>query len=356
MTLRKRALALTALATVAAILAGCGSLIDQDLIRIAKIKDRYITRGDFDQMLRDLPDDERPIIKNKGDIQRVLRSYIDDEIKQDLAKQLEQEGKISVPREQAAQLFDAQNPEFLQMINATNLEEYQLLPQDIEVMKVQRENGIDKLHRKLLGEAAVGYRIEQAVQNGTLNVTPAELQEEYKLRKDEFVNFEQILFVGVRFMGDERQAHAQAAQVMERIKNGEAFEAIVEQYRAANPDTVIEAGIENNPNLIKFRGFWQQVSGAQEGEIRGPVFMPPSQRVDELTGEAVEMPGGVMVLKVIAHTPEQTMTLEEAANLLAAPILYAKMMKQLNQEYKVEIYDDKLPDPTFLADPDSGMY
>lgn len=333
-------------------LTDCGRIIDKDLIVVARIGDREITRGELRKVVREMPDNERPNIQSRGDYTNVLEAYVDEEIRNDLAEKLEQEGKLKVPRELAAAQFDAENPDMahLDQIEASPAleEQYNIGKAEIQIMRNEREAGIDRVHRKLKGKAAVILRAQQAVQDKTLEVTPQELQEEYDLRGDEFQKFEQILFTGIIFRGDANQARAEAAQVVQRVQNGEKFEDIQAQYRAQNPEMYLEAaGIENNPALEKYRGFWQQASGAEVGQVIGPIFLPPFDKLNPTTGRAESTPGGILVLKVLDHKPEQQKSLEEAATELALPILEAKMMQKLRQEYKAETYPNKLPDPDF---------
>jgi len=97
---------------------GCGLIADKDRIRVAKLGEQYITRGDLFKVLRDMSDEERPNIETKGDLIRVLRNTIDGRIRKRLADELEQKlGKPLVAREQAQQRFFALHPE----------ENYQLL-------------------------------------------------------------------------------------------------------------------------------------------------------------------------------------------------------------------------------------
>ena len=83
------------------VVSGCGQITDKDRIRIAKIGDRYITRGDLYKIIRDMPDTERPLIRTQSDLLRVLNTHIDSRIKLPLGKKLAAEGKVSVDREQA---------------------------------------------------------------------------------------------------------------------------------------------------------------------------------------------------------------------------------------------------------------
>ncbi len=325
---------------------GCTWMTDPDGIVVARVNGENITRGDLARHLRSMPDDERPIIQNKGDLQAVLRRYIDNKIRQDLGQKLLEEGKIDIKREEVAQVYDQMHPEVLRMtqIPPERLKEYDLSEFDIQAMKEEREIGIDKLYEQAIGESAVGFRARQALTAGTLVVSDAELKEEYDMQKDQLNSFEKVEFLGIAFMGlPDAQARAEAAKVKARVDAGEPFEQIADVYRAVDPNSVMQISMENNPN-DKFRGFWQQVSGAQPGQVLGPVFMPPSERVAP-TGGVEQMPGFYLVLKVLQHAPAQSLTVEEARPMLLPPILIAKMMKKLYEEYEVEIYDDKLPDP-----------
>ena len=69
---------------------GCGMIADKDRIKVAKINDRYITRGDLYKVIREMPDAERDI-RTKGDMLRVLNRHIDELIKLPLSQEVERE-------------------------------------------------------------------------------------------------------------------------------------------------------------------------------------------------------------------------------------------------------------------------
>lgn len=344
----RRYLPMLGLITVLFVVSGCGWFIDKDRIVVAQIGERKITRGELAGVIRDMPDDERPIIRSRGDLRRTLENYVDDQLRQDLAEKLGD--KLQFPRKIAEMEFDAKHPEYkgMESMAAANVaEDYKIGRQEAQIMRDEREAGIDRIHKHNLGRAAVLYRAQEAVKNKTLVATPEELAEEYRLRGNEFRRFETILFLAIRFQGDEATARNEAAKVMQRVQAGEKFEAIAQQYHAINPDLVFTSAIENNPELEKFKGFWQQASGAEPGQVIGPVFMPPSERVDQQTGASEQIGGGVVDLIVVERTPERQKSLEEATPELMQPIIEAKMMEQLRKEYGVKIMADKLPDPSF---------
>ena len=49
------------------------------------------------------------------------------------------------------------------------------------------------------------------------------------------------------------------------------------------------------------------------------------------------------------RTPPIQKTLEQAKQDLTAPLLYAKMMAELRTKHRVEVYEDKLPDPSMYS-------
>ncbi|MDX9975035.1 MAG: hypothetical protein RBU21_18765 [FCB group bacterium] len=344
----RRYLAMLCLLTLVLVISGCGWFIDKDRIVVAQIGERKISRGELAQVIRDMPDDERPLIRSRGDLRRTLEVYVDEQIRQDLAEKLGD--KLNFPRKVAEAEFDARHPEYqgVQSMAAANVsEDYKIGRQEAQIMRDEREAGIDRVHKRNLGRAAVLYRAREAVKNNTLAATPEELAEEYRLRGNEFKRFETILFLAIRFPGNEATALNEAAKVMQRVQAGEKFETIAQQYHAMNPDLVFTSAIENNPDIEKFKGFWQQASGAEPGQVIGPIFMPRSDRVDQQTGAVEQVGGGVVNLMVVERTPERQKSLEEATPELMQPIIEAKMMEQLRAEYDVKIFADKLPDPSF---------
>jgi hypothetical protein len=139
---------------------------------------------------------------------------------------------------------------------------------------------------------------------------------------------------------------------------GESFDSLVEEYAAKGKEDqveyVIQSDIENNPALTRFRGFWSAASGAQTGDVVGPVYLPAYQQVVEMSDGAprvTDMPEAYLVFKVLEHTPESVLGLEEARPQIVLPLITAKMMHALREEKGVEVYEDKLPDPSHFQGP-----
>ncbi len=357
-------------------LVGCGRIADPDRIRIARVDGTYITRGDLFKLIREMEDTERPKIRSRSDLLRVLNQHIDASITVPLGRRLAEEGKIRVSREAARERFfreSGDEQEQLRMMWEIEVPEsgeitplmqlYNLNPQLINTTKTIIEQRTDKVLEKMIAEEAVAHLAAIAIQNGELTLDETDLEREFRLRRDSLKRFEWMRFLAIRFPAAMEGALEQAAALRRRIDAGESFDAIVEEYlqRDALPllrpaeqmATVIESEIENNPNLAKFRGFWLAASGAQPGDIIGPVYLPQYQQMtQDAQGRAsvVDMPDAYLVFKVLELHPETEMTLDEAKPMLAPPILIAKQIQRLREEHGVEIYEDKLPDPAQLRD------
>ena len=58
------------------------------------------------------------------------------------------------------------------------------------------------------------------------------------------------------------------------------------------------------------------------------------------------MPAAYIVFKVLEQKPAGVLDYERAKPLVARPLLVSKMIHLLREENGVEIYEDKLPDPS----------
>lgn len=340
---------------------GCGFIADKDLIKVAKIDGRSITRGEISKYLRDLSDEERPYIRNKGDLIKVLNDYVDKQIKIPLGKELStqfaSQGKTLVPREQALARFFQENKDndFAKMYFTKNPKELGMSDDDLQHFRSMIDARVDVLLERMNGDAAVMYYGAEAYKNKEMAITDEEFQQEYMLQKDSLKKFEAIGFRAIRFPADTPNStpEADAAAVRKRIDAGEDFENIFIEYANRNPIYVVESNIENNPALDKFRGFWLSATGAEPGTIIGPIFLPDYQlakRDEQGKTSSEEMPAAYIIMKVITHEPEAQMTIEEAKMQLAPSIIVTKEMKKLREDHGVEIYENKLPDPSLFSD------
>lgn len=350
---------------------GCMMIADKDLITIAKVDGDSITRGDFYKVLRDMEDDERPIIRNKSDMLREINRYIDEQITVPLGLQMQEEGKINVPREVALEMYfegkgdQAQELRYIYNFDLSAMKQstelmqvYQLTPESIRARKDVIDLKVDVILEKMLAQQAVAYLAAQEARSGKLKVDEEVLQQEYDLRKGELKSFEWLSFRAFRFPTSMPNALDEAAAVRKRLNAGENWDVIENEYLQKNPNFVIESEIENNPSLARFRSFWEAASGSQPGATIGPIFLPEYQ----VTGtnaqgqpQPIIMPEAYLVLRVLETRPERQLTLEEAKPVLAPQILYAQEIKALREQHGVEVYEDKLPDSRAFGQKDSTL-
>lgn len=348
------AAALVCMCVAAAWCCGCGLVADKDRIRVAKLGDRYITRGDMYKVLRDMSDDERPTIEKKADLIDVVRKMINTDIQKRLGDQIESKlGKPLVSREQAQQRFISLHPDENYGVLFTNVDPHSLdmSPEEWTSAKDQAEIEVDRVLSEMRGQAAVAYRAIEDFKAAKLKATDEEVQREFNLRTAELKVPERIRFAGLRFVTTLPGAETQAAEVRRRLAEGVTFDALLQEYLAKSKEFVVDSDIVNDGSP-SFAGFWVNASGSQTGDIIGPVFMPAYEGVGaDASGRRItrRIPDAYLVFRVLEHYPERPMTLEEAKGRVLPDILMAKIIDQLWMESGATIYEDKLPDPSVFT-------
>lgn len=366
--LRLRAIRVAGAVCCAALagLAGCGRIADTDQIQVATLDGKAITRGDLFRIIRNMRDDERPVIRNRGDLLRVLSQHIDEQITVPLGRQLAREGKIEVSPEAARErYFATMGDQGEQLRSIWNMEipasgemtplmkVYDLTPEHLRAQKDFIDQETELILDKMLGERAVQYLAVEAFQAGEIALSEERLTQEYNLDPEAFQRLEQMLFRAIRIPADEPDAVPTLTEVRRRVDAGEDFEAIVDEFLEKRPGHVIESEIENNPAADRFHGFWQEASGAEPDSIIGPVYLPAYQQLaQDAQGRVVPrvVPESYMVLRVLEMRPGGALTLEEAKPALAMPVLVREMMQRLREQRGVRIFEDKLPDPQRFMD------
>ena len=346
--------------------AGCGMIADKERIVVAELDGKPITRGDLYEVIRNMDDAERPNIRNRGDLLRVLNAYIDRQIKMPLGKELDEK----LPEAQKAQLmYQAREQVFIENEDKNYRQVYAMEPPadgkatpameayDITVnglinMKDLIDDMAEVRYEIMLGDLAVDIKALEAYRAGQLAATDEEKRNEYDFRKDEFKTFEWMEFRAIRFPAGDEGASA-AARLRQDLAGGGSFEEVFNKAAQEDPQQVIISEIENNPELARFQSFWRNASGAEKGEIVGPVFLPSyTQQVQMKSGEVanVQMPDAFLVLEVLDHRPARVKTIDEALDQILPPILHVKMLERLRDERGVRIYQDQLPDASALAE------
>lgn len=346
---------------------GCGKIADTDQIEVARVDGKSITRADLFRVIRNMTDEDRPVIRNRGDLLRVLNQHIDEQITRPLGKQLAKEGKINVPRDLARErYFSTLGDREEQMRSMWAMEVpppgvvtplmkvYELTPEHLRAQKDFIEQETDLVVETMQAEQAVQYLAVEAVKNKTLTLDDAALEQEYNLNPQAFQRLERMVFLAIRIPASVPNAIQLATEARRRIDAGEEFDAIVDEYLQKDRTFVIESEIENNPTLDRFQSFWLEASGAEPGTIIGPIYLPAySQMGQDAQGKPAqrEMPDSYMVLKVLEHEAARPFTLQEAKPLLAGPVIVGEMMRQLRAEHGVEVFEANLPDPQRFMDP-----
>lgn len=326
----------------------CGYIYNKDRIRIATLNGKPITRGDFDKVIRDMAPDQRPMIRTKGDVRRALENYLDEQVRNINADRLLAQNKIHVPRELAENLYRYQHPEAF--IEISNPEDYNLNQRDLEYMKEEREIKIDELLKKLQAEAGIQYRIEQAMKEGLMSISDEEYQREYELRATTLKHFERIAFTGLLIPGESSEARSAGIAAKQKLAAGVAPEDLAAEFASLGAQ-VLESELENDPQKVKYKSFWEQAEGRNVGEVIGPMYIQGWVAVEtDAIGRSTQKPypDGILVAVVTGRTDESPKSLEESKPDLQYNILYTKIMDQLRSENGVQIFEDKLPDP--------GMY
>lgn len=358
------------------VLPACGKIGDPETIKIARIDNEYITRGNLYKILREMDDRERPKISSRSDFLRVLNQQIDLRIKIPLGKKLAEEGKITLDRNMAREQFFRMAGDEQEQLRAIwdipipegdtvtpLMQVYNLTPATLRTMKEYIEQETDKIYERLLGDQAIAYLVGEDVKAGKLNVTQEELEREYNLKKDSYHIYESIKFRGIFVPTSIPNSAKICSEYRSQIDRGKNFDDLVKEILLQKESIVIapeiknimisESEIENNPNSSRFRGFWSVAENAEEGAILGPVYMPEFQSMaqDEKGNIKTQiMPDSYVVFKVIEHRPERTPTLDEIKHILIVPILIGKKIEELRKLHNVEIYEKNLPEPSSTRD------
>ena len=329
----------------------CGLIADKDQIVVGMLDGKPIHRKDLKDALRAMKDEERPIIGNRGDVERYLREYVDRRIREGLALDLSAESKIEVPREQAEAMYFAAHPDEAAIQTMTDPTPLGITARELEGMKSELEYEIDLVHDALLRERAVQYTAQQWMEEGLITISDEEYQREYEIQKSNLKSLEYIDFIALMFPKEMPDAVTIASDVRRRIDAGESFDSVLQEFLQRDKRFVLASRFENNPNSQNFRSFWMSAAGVEKGQIIGPVFIPAYSLLDS-KGEAVQMPDAYLVLFVEDHQPPTSLTLEAAKPFLMQSIAIRKAVELLRDEHGAEFYDDKLWDPGRVGEQD----
>lgn len=339
--------------TVAVLISGCGKLVDKDLLDVATYRGEPILRGDLLKLIREMSDEDRPLIQTRADYLHTLNEYINDLIKEELSKELVAAGKIQVSRDVAREAYFVKHPESLSVYRIVTPEALEMTEGDIAAVKASIEFGIDDEVDVMLREAALQYTIQDAVRTRAVTITPEEFEREYALRKNTLIQFESIDFIAIQFPTHVQGAVREASSARQRMDAGESFDSVLGSFIDENPAMGMRSFLQNDPSSEKFRPFWDMVTGCSVGDLIGPILLPPydqATRRQDGTYEARKMPAALLVLEVLEHTPQGFLSLEDARPDMATTILTRKVLDLLRAEREVETFPENLPRPEGYGD------
>ncbi|MFO7973098.1 MAG: peptidyl-prolyl cis-trans isomerase [Candidatus Hydrogenedentota bacterium] len=332
------------------VLASCGNIVDKDRIRVAKIGDNYVTRGDLYRHLRLMSPEERPHINNRGDLLRVLENYIDEKLQKRVVDELLTEGELEAPpKEQIAKLYDAQHPEM--KINPENPEQFGMTEADVEAIQQKRQKGIEELRQQLLKQEAIVQAVQKAVEAEKIAISEKEYREEYEMRKNELFKPEKVTFRALIFPAQTSDAGPNSAEARKRLVKEEPWEKVAQSFTKERKAIPLQTTFTNT-GRPKFQSFWEQASGTQKGRILGPLIIEDWEMVTQAAGNQPQRTAltGYLVAEVLESTPPAQKNIEEAKPDLAPAIYYVKFMKALREKHDVQIYEDRLPEPSLFRE------
>jgi len=332
-----------AVVVLGAVLISCGKLADKDQFIIANYQDEVIRRKDIKEWLRNLPDSERPLIQTQDDLLAALNNYINKRIMKDLAKELRNEKKISVERDEAREVYFEKNPDYATVYHIQDPTQADFTPHQVKAMKAEIEFGIDDELEVLYQEEAHRFYTREMATNESITVTQEELAVEFQTRRSEFMTFEMLDFMALVF-----QTPKEAAAIRQRIHDGESFSNVFEEIRVQNPQFAIRRVFQNNPAQEKFKQFWYNVAGGKAGDVFGPLGLPEHDIVGQTQDgrtASQKFPASYIVLEVVERQEPREKALDEAGVELTVEMLLAKSMEKLRDSYGVEIFRDKLYRP-----------
>lgn len=337
--------------------AGCGIVADKDRIEIARYNGVPFTRGDFKMAVMQMPAEEKPDLRTRGDVRMAVQDYIDGILQDALAERLASEGKIAVPDELAAQRYFEKNAEFQydRIMAATNPAEVGLNPIDFAAMRTQITEGIEREKKVLLREAALAYQVQEALAANRYEVSDSEWRREYEIHKSKIFEPATASLKGVLIRADRDEAFALASEARKRLDAGVPVDEVMAEMRANRQGAPLDTTLRYNPNdpaMAPFVEIWPELEGATAGTVVGPAPVMPANRFDPASQSVQQTPPALLVCVVQSYTPDRLLTLDEALEnepartFLAQNILKMKVANALRDEAGVTISDDALPDPS----------
>ena len=340
------------LCTLMVAVSGCGMLTDQDRKVVAEVHGEEITRADIRKLLRDMTDEERPIIQTQEDLLNTVNKHLNSVVLSDIANQLRSEGKIELSRDLGKEAYLKKFPEFRGLETLVESGTSEFTQGQIEAMKAQVAFGVDDEMEKLYQEAALTYTVKEYIKANKPKIPEEDFAAEYERVKESYKTYEYIAFTALR-IPNQKGAQEECIKARQRILDGESFDAILSEYLAIDRQFGMRSAFENNPSKTQFTQFWHKVTGCKVGDIIGPLYLPSHDQVRKRPDgsyENFEAPASWLVLEVEEHRDPTQKTLEEAKPDMAMSLLRQQVLDSLRDDHGVKVYPEALWRPEGYGD------
>ncbi len=294
----------------------CGLITDESRVKVARIGDEVITRGDLDSYIHQLPIEKKHNLKSKQAKLEKLREIVDQRVR---LKEADKKG-IEVTEEEIDREMARRG---IMDITPEALEDYGPL------------EGADHEHGHAMPSQREDIAIEirlaklqwQAVPAG-LTVSDEEIEQFYEANKARFVEPESVR---MRFVTCTSLEEAQ--KILDRTRAGEDFAEIVRK-------TAAETQGRSGQGLIALADVGPQelndaIRAAEPGDILGPI-----RRAAKFD-----------IVQLIDRRAPREIPLDEVRNGIGQRLLVEKAQQaqvqffaDLNESYQVEIFPENLPE------------
>lgn len=294
-----------------AVLTACGMIVDEDRIKIAQIGDEAVTRGDLSAYIQGLPIDQSYQTKSKQGKLQVLEKMIVEKL---MLMEADKRG-IQVSEEEVNQEMQRRG---LGGVGPETLEDY---GQEEEGYHDDEHGAEEQIERELRIR-----KLQMQVMAPALNVTDEDVRQFYEENKELYVMAD---LVRIRFLTCSTNEEAQ--NIIDRVNAGESFEDIFKKIFA---ETEGKGGQEWPPNFYMPIGrmgpaeLRDGLKEAQPGDLIGPI-----NRED-----------GFDVVQLIDRQPPQMDLLKRDLIRKKTAEAYSQFIAQLKEDYRVQVFADKLPE------------
>jgi len=294
----------------------CGLITDESRIKVARIGDEVITRGDLDNYIQQLPIEERYRTKSKQAKLEKLQQMVARNI---LLKEVDKRG-IQVTDEEVDREMQRRG---IQDISPEALGDYG----PVQGAGHDHGHAMPNQRESIAIEIRLAKLQQQAIPPG-LTVSDEEIEKAYEANKANFVEPESVF---MRFVTCASVEEAQ--KILERTRAGEEFAEIVRKTAA---ETQRKAGEGSMPLAdVGPQELNDAIRAAEPGDIVGPI----------MRGAEFD------VVQLVERRAPRQVPLDEVRNRIGQRLAFdkaqqaqVKFFTDLKEAYQVEIFPDNLPE------------